>query len=366
MAAFEDHFPRDYRQARAAFIAAADAAGLGITSRLLTTHKGRDGGPLFLDTVTIGDRTAPHALLLISGTHGVEGYFGSGVQTGLLRQGLAARVPAGVRVVLLHALNPYGFSFDRRVNEDNADVNRNFVDHAAPPANPEYDALAADAAPREISAKTFKAADARLQAFAAQHGAAALQAALSRGQYTHPDGIYYGGARLCWSIAMLQDVLREELRGIETLIAIDFHTGLGDSGAAEIISEAPPASPALQRAQAIWGARVTTTAGGTSLSAHLHGTIDSAMAAFMGTRPLTFVALEVGTAPTQAVFDALRKDNWLYCHGRQNDPHTDEIKRAIRAAFYPDTLAWKKSVWRHGATAVDAALAALSHAPYPN
>ncbi len=33
---------------------------------------------------------------------------------------------------MLHALNPYGFSHLRRANEDNADLNRNFVDFAAP------------------------------------------------------------------------------------------------------------------------------------------------------------------------------------------------------------------------------------------
>lgn len=355
----ETYFPRNYREGRAAFIAAAQACGLGVTSRLLTTHRGRNGGPLFIDTATIGERTAPHGLLLISGTHGVEGYFGSGVQTGLLRENLADRIPAGVRLVLLHALNPYGFSFDRRVNEDNADVNRNFVDHAAPPENPEYDALAEDAAPKNIAPETFKTSNARLKAYAERHGAMALQAALSCGQYRHADGIYYGGARLSWSVQMLADVLREELRGIETLTVIDFHTGLGESGAAEIISEAPSGSAALKRAEMIWGTAVTTTAGGTSLSAHLHGTIDSAMVAFMGERPCTFVALEVGTAPAREVFDALRKDNWLHCHASLDHPQADDIKRAIRAAFYPDTPEWKRAVWNHGVTAVEAALAHL-------
>jgi predicted deacylase len=90
---------------------------------------------LFIDVATIGAREAKTALLLISGTHGVEGYFGSGVETGLLREGLARRAPKGAKIVVLHALNPYGFAWNRRVNEDNADINRNFVDHAHPPAN---------------------------------------------------------------------------------------------------------------------------------------------------------------------------------------------------------------------------------------
>jgi len=159
----ENYFPDDYRSGRAAFIAAAEEAGLSILTRVHPSANGRDGKPLFLDTATAGPREAKKALLLISGTHGVEGYFGSGVETGLLREGIATRVPDGAKLVMLHALNPFGFSWDRRVNEDNADVNRNFVDHEHPPVNKDYAALADAIAPRDISPETMKATNARLR-----------------------------------------------------------------------------------------------------------------------------------------------------------------------------------------------------------
>ncbi len=353
------YFPEHYRAARTGFIAAAEAAQLGITSRRLGGIKGVDGEPLFLDTAWAGRRDAKRALLLISGTHGVEGYFGSGVQTSLLRQGLAAQVPPDCKLVLLHALNPYGFSFDRRVNEDNADINRNFVDHVRPPANPDYDDLAEAAAPKDISSASFAAANSVLSAYGAEHGSFALQAALSRGQYRHPDGIYYGGAKLSWSLHMLKDVLQEELKDVEELTVIDFHTGLGQYGAAEIITEAEPNSAAYEHAQRIWGSSLRSTANGQSLSAHLHGTIDSAMAAWMETRALSFVALEVGTQSVSKVFEALRKDNWLSCHAPADFPHRAQIKRQIRDAFYPDQDDWKAMVFAHGKAAVEMALAAL-------
>ena len=45
-------------------------------------------------------------------------------------------------IVLLHASNPYGFAWGRRVNEDNVDLNRNFVDFDAPlPENPGYNEI---------------------------------------------------------------------------------------------------------------------------------------------------------------------------------------------------------------------------------
>src|ERR1700710_1058648 len=165
----EEHFPADYRSARHAFIAACEQAGVDVIARVHPDVKGSGGKPLFLDTAVIGPRDAKKALLLMSATHGVEGYFGSGVQTGLMREGLAGRVPKGSKIVLLHALNPYGFSWDRRVNEDNGDINRNCVDFAAPPPNAPYDALAAAISPRDISAKGLKAANADLIAYLKTH-----------------------------------------------------------------------------------------------------------------------------------------------------------------------------------------------------
>jgi hypothetical protein len=265
-----------------------------------------------------------------------------------------------VRVVLLHALNPYGFAWNRRVNEDNADINRNFVDHAAPPANPAYDALAEAIAPQSLSPEALKTADARLRAFAAAKGDFALQSAISAGQYSHPDGLYYGGARESWSAAMLAAVLREHLCAAKRLIVIDYHTGLGESGDAQMITEDLPHSTAYKRQKAIWGARVRSADGGESLSAPLTGTMDKALAQMMAETELTFAALEVGTVPLHGVFEALRKDNWLHCHSGRKTLHNDPIKREIRAAFYPETAAWKAQAWAHARETFEQALKAIA------
>lgn len=356
----EHHFPSDYRSARAAFVAAAEKAGLGVTARVHPSEKGRDGKPLFLDVAAAGPREAKIALLLISATHGVEGYFGSGVETGLLREGIANRVPDGVRLVMLHALNPYGFSWDRRVDETNTDVNRNFVDHAHPPVNEEYARLADAFAPADIGPETMKAADAVLRSYRRAHGSFALQAALSSGQYAYPDGLYFGGAHESWSAAMLKDVFGEEFAHVERLVAIDFHTGLGETGAAEMIVETPPGSAPYLDAKKLWGEHVRSSRGNESLSAPLTGTVDEAMARWMGARELVFAALEVGTRPVRDVLDALRRDNWLHRYGGLARAEAEVIKRDIRAAFYPDTVEWKRKVWSHAHDAVMKALAAIA------
>jgi hypothetical protein len=355
----EDRFPPDYASARANFLTACKAADLGTTARVHPNAKTRDGKPLFLDTAVIGPREAAAALLMISATHGVEGYFGSGVQTGMLREGLL-QAPKGTKIVLLHALNPYGFAWDRRVNEDNADINRNFVDHNNPPPNEAYAALAEWIAPKDISRDAMKAANARLKLYSDAHGDFALQEAITKGQYAFPKGLYYGGAKESWSGQMLRDVFKEELRGIKKLIVIDFHTGLGPFGYGEMITEDLPGSTAYARAKAMWGERVCSSEAGESVSAPLTGTVDKAVADLIPNAELTFAALEAGTIPTRDVFDALRRDNWLHCEAGGRHENAESIRLGNRAAFYPDTAEWKRKVWDAGTEVVKQALAALT------
>lgn len=85
----------------------------------------------------IGASRGPCVLVLVSDTHGAEGFAGSACQLRALHEAAWTGLP----VVLVHALNPFGFSHRRRVNEDNIDVNRNFVDHAAVPPDGGYGTL---------------------------------------------------------------------------------------------------------------------------------------------------------------------------------------------------------------------------------
>ena len=82
------------------------------------------------------------ALVVSSGLHGVEGFFGSAVQIAWLEghagrlAGDASRPPA---LVFVHAINPHGFAWRRRWNENNVDLNRNFLKAGwDPDADPRY------------------------------------------------------------------------------------------------------------------------------------------------------------------------------------------------------------------------------------
>ena len=120
-----------YETARRDVLAAATRAGAEVTS-FPHPESGREGEELAIDVIEVGPDDAGSVVVIVSGTHGVEGYAGSALQHWWLDE-RSATMPEGVRVVIVHALNPVGFSWVRRVNEDNVDLNRNFVDWSKPP-----------------------------------------------------------------------------------------------------------------------------------------------------------------------------------------------------------------------------------------
>lgn len=353
-------FSRDYEEARRKFRDAASEAGAALTTHRNPYAQGPNGEDLTIDVAVLGEADAPSALLVTSATHGVEGFAGSGVQIAMLRAGLAAVAAAAHKLVLVHALNPYGFAWLRRVNEDNVDLNRNAVDHGAPyPVNAGYNALAAAIAPSEWGKGKTAAPNAILRQFAQENGAFALQEAISAGQYAFPDGLYFGGNAETWSLGAFGHIVRRALARVRDLVFLDIHTGLGARGALELISEMPPESPSYRRARAWWGDRVKTTATGESLSAHLSGTLDLYVPSLLPHADVTPVALEYGTQPTEAVFHALRADNWLHHHGDPQGPEAPAIKAEIRDAFYADADDWKTLVWQQAEDVLAATLKGL-------
>ena len=92
--------------------------------------------------------------------------------------------------------------------------------------------------------ETLAAADARLAAYVKANGAFALQEAISQGQYTYADGMYFGGFRETWSAGLLRHVLRRELVCCAKIGIVDVHTGLGPYGYGELITEEQPDSAA--------------------------------------------------------------------------------------------------------------------------
>ncbi|HEY8706841.1 MAG TPA: M14 family metallopeptidase [Burkholderiaceae bacterium] len=359
-AAVSSKFSQTYEEARSKFLAAAEAAGLDVQSH---AHPmlGRDGEALAMDVVRDGPVDAAALLIVSSACHGVEGFCGSGVQTALLRDRAWRDAVADARVAVLyvHALNPYGFSWCRRTTQENVDLNRNFHDFSGPlPRNDAYDELAAAIVP--ASWPPPDDVEAVLQRYAAQHGMAKLQQAISGGQYEHPEGVFYGGRDPTWSHVTLRHVLQEHATRCARLGWIDLHTGLGPAGVGERIFACRDDAAALQRARAWWGDKVTSIYDGSSSSAPLQGLMWLAAYQECPQAEYTGIALEYGTLPLTEMLDALRADQWLENHPEAPDALRAQIKRQTRDAFYIDTDEWKQQVIEQALDAAHGAVRGLA------
>ncbi|QDU65567.1 M14 family metallopeptidase [Engelhardtia mirabilis] len=337
-------FSANYAQARQRFLELAAAATMPVAS-FEHPLRGREGEVLATDIVRSGPPDATRALVVTSATHGVEGLCGSGIQCALLADQFAARLPDGVALVLVHALNPFGFSWLRRTNEDNVDLNRNGRDFGrALEPNPAYEEVHALLVPGDWGGPEFAAAELKIEAYKRERGERAWQAAVSGGQYTHPDGLFYGGREASWSNRTIRALCREHLAGFEQVGVLDLHTGLGPRGHGELIYAREPGDSEHRRLIEWLGDDVTSVADGSSTSAPVVGTIDALFRAELGQDRVTFAVIEYGTLPIDEVLAALRMDNWVHLHGQVDSELGREAKRRMVAAFVGEDPAWRRSV----------------------
>ncbi len=347
-----------YAAARAEFLEACAAAGARV-EHTVHPRRGREDEELAVDVAELGPPDAADVVMIVSGTHGVEGYCGSALQSHWLRTAAGDR-PEHVRVVFVHALNPFGFSWVRRTDEHNVDLNRNFIDwDETPPARPDYDEIASLLVPRGWNDETVAAADAALLDRLATVSFEEFQETVSGGQFEHPDGVFYGGAEPSWSHRWLVDWWRDRLGSPARLVIIDLHTGLGPWGHGELISSEPVGSPGHERASR-WWSDVTSMVGGDSVSANLVGDWLAAAPSHLPEVELTAIALEYGTVDSISVVNALRADAWLHAHGDPTGDGAATVRAAVRAAFADDAPGWIETVAERFDEVVDGTFRALA------
>ncbi len=352
-------FSDSYSQARQQVLQAAAEAGADVQSHEMPL-RGRDGETLAMDLVWDGPADACRLLMTTSAVHGVEGHAGAAVQCGLLRCSAELRLLAGPHTALLHvhAVNPHGFSHGRRVNEDNVDLNRNFVDFTRPlPANPDYDQIHHLLLPDTWPPGANN--EAALHALTAAWEPRRAQRAVTQGQFSHADGLFYGGRGPTWSHLRFRELLHRQVAGRQHLAWIDLHTGLGPAGVGERIFACRNTAQTLARARRWWGHGVTQVETGTSSSVPLAGPIQHAVLDGLPQLRYTGICLEYGTVPQERMHAVLRADHWLHRHPDAPAALAAVIRRDLRDAFYVDTPAWKLAVWSQALEATQQALRGL-------
>jgi hypothetical protein len=361
-------FSHSYAEAREKFLAAVDAGGARLLESIQHPKPGPDGA-VYTDVARMGPGDARKILVLTSSTHGIEGYCGSGCQISWLRQKNYWRdATPDVAVYLVHAVNPHGFAWGRRVTEENVDLNRNFVDFSQPlPSNPDYEALADHVNPRDWSDAAIAAADLAIARHYNLPNADFLPRAIHGGQYVNDKGTYFGGFAPTWARRNFEAIVARHFAQAEEICVIDYHTGLGPLGHGDMIFGNSPAQGHARD----WFDHVTPTeedleaakkASGGHVANSIPGTLSRHLLKLLPKAHITAGGIEYGTHDVRNVLKSIRADNWLWTYGDPNSTEGKEIRAFMREMFYPSVPEWKIMVSSRSNDVIRMALAGLARA----
>ena len=199
------------------------------------SHAIDEADDLYIDSFYIPAKTEQtNLIVLTTGVHGMEGYIGA-VMLDVFFEDVYPQLDGEDTGVLVVAnVNPYGMKYYRRYNENNVDLNRNFIldwDTFDRASNQEYPKV------KEFLEPTGKIGNAlwheasfylSLGKTAITDGAGTISDALLTGQYEYPQGVYYGGDGDEASTTYLKEVFAKCLTGsYENIVHLDIHSGYG-------------------------------------------------------------------------------------------------------------------------------------------
>ena len=350
-----DFFAPDYFTARARFRSAVLARGGQIESILLDA-KGPAGDDLAPTDLTIdigwfGSPAPKRALIHSSGLHGVEGFAGSAIQLKWLDDGIPQPAP-DCAIALVHALNPFGMAWLRRVNENNVDLNRNFLGADAEFSGAPDDYAALDpflnpAAPPGSSLTDLFAL--RAAAKILHYGTPALRRAIASGQYDFPRGLFFGGKRREQCPRRFQLYISERFSDSSRLVAIDVHTGLGRFGEDRLlVSDAAT--------QFAFGGRASSP-DAKDIGYRPRGAQEGMYFRMFPAAQVCFAVQEFGTRHPLTVLAALRAENRCHHYGVDGSPENRRAKQRLLEVFCPSDKRWREQILKRGREVIAQALA---------
>lgn len=351
---------RTYDECRARFRCAAREAGAYTESHPIEA-RGPDDAALTIDVACVGDPAARRVLVVLSGVHGVEGFAPSAIQCALLGR----PVPAGVRLVVVHAVNPWGMAWYRRQNESNVDLNRNWArDRVEPPVNTGYAEVHHLLVPGGTGLPSTESFLDGTRVLRKRNGVDWLRAAISGGQYSHPDGLYFGGARDEPSTCRLRSIAQAHLSTADLVVAVDLHTGHGAFGTCTLLSHVPAGTVGDAWLQGCFSAeRIEVTVGNAeATSAPKVGQLAKGLGQLIPAAEYHDVTFELGTFDELRMILAERAEHWVHFFGDRHDPAHAAAVWEHRICSTPDDPEWERSALDHGHRVLDQAITAVATA----
>jgi hypothetical protein len=357
------YFSPDYIIARQRFLDAAEQAGAKVTSMPISV-RGPSDETLTIDVAYIGGEKATRMLIHTSGVHGVEGFPGSANQIRLLERVSAGelRIPDDTALIIAHAINPYGFAWLRRVNEDNADLNRNFL----PPGEPyvgepeRYHELDGLLNPRSHKSM-FDMFQLKATWVMYRMGFNVAKQTVAEGQFERPKAMQYGGFQMCEGPKLWLNFLSDVLANVKRAVWIDFHTGLGPFGVDSLLVSNELGEESFASLTTRYGSRIQALDPDAGVAYRIRGGMLEGLAARFTDIDWTLITQEFGTYKPVKVIKTLRAENrmtqWSNISKRKK-VHSRERLDLVEI-FSPKSDKWRGMIIDRGQALIDDALADL-------
>jgi hypothetical protein len=353
-------FSESYGEAREKFIAAARGANARLFSYGRDDLKGAEGEALACDVAVLGRGDARQAAIVISGTHGAESFAPSAILHRWLTSPECLAEVRNIKVVLVHALNCWGFSYKTRTTENNVDLNRNCMARSEDydRENRSYDKLAPF-----LHAETFSA-EGNLRAYEdyrnyLDRNGWHIENEMLEGQSHRPNGIFYTGRGPEWANQIFRRIVADHLGTASTIGFIDWHTGVGRFGEIVYLIFDDEGTPEHEAAVSWWGASGTNKAAFSANAVPKYrGLVCSTIRQELPSARIAGAVVEFGTADAFSLFRADRLDRWLKFEGRE-DPEHDQFREDYKDANFPRDVAWRRLVLDKGPTIINRLLAGV-------
>ena len=157
---------------------------------------------LYIDNIYLAaTENQENLIVLTTGVHGMEGYIGSVMLDVFFDEIYPTIDIKNTGILVVANVNPYGMKYMRRYNENNVDLNRNFIldwEGFDLTSNKDYPEVKNFLQPEgKIGNALWHEVGfyANLAKEALTKGADKVSDALLTGQYEYPQGVYYGGTR---------------------------------------------------------------------------------------------------------------------------------------------------------------------------
>lgn len=233
--AYSEAFETTYEDVRAQLnerVAALKADGVAVQTY---SHPIDEAEGLYIDNVYLPSTGAQtNLIVLTTGVHGIEGYIGAVMLEVFFSDIYPQLDTADTGVLVVANVNPYGMKNMRRYNENNVDLNRNFIldwenfDLTTNDKYPQVESFLGPQKPIRHALWHELGFYLHLGKEAVTVGADTVSDALLGGQYEYPQGVYYGGNGDEASTVYLKDVFSQCLDGsYENIVHIDIHSGYG-------------------------------------------------------------------------------------------------------------------------------------------